>query len=752
MDAQSFQALEKSSTVLQFRLKQLLAIVEKPDTRFFGIMVDPNPTGESSTLHFHAFQFKPRSKHALFIECVVELQHAAIERVEVKEATMTKKKEVEQGNGEEKNVNRKGDAQNTDSPEAQNKPACEKKDGPVVSVEQEPSVKARGASSKSSGGKKRAKGKKVKVTLKKIEGKKLGLGIKNILPGPDGNDGGQYVSKVSDGGMAAETALKVGDQLVAVQGKNVKTMAHIEVLEILKKAIKSNTKSFTITIRRPPPEESDASSSDDDGIDVDSEADLLRNRINLDEVMGSPKEETLLIKTSDKKPIGIDLAGEDVKGKSCCVVSEIRPMGFVAEDGRLRVGDEIITINGKETKDLKLPEIATLFKDISSNGDTLELIIMTKPGPHSFADAACSDEGATLANKYEGNILEGDNRLSEGYSKRVLPHSDPRLTFDDTLSLWSEGDGESIDGKIKTNKRSRNKSGDILSSASSSTSTSRVKVAKKRIRLYKGLQGLGVVFSSKKNKVTGAAYGLIVKSIDLGGAIHDNGRITVGDRLLSIDGISVKNCSRVEGLAILEQASGHVTLEFAGKPSFGTQDGDSGVSKSRNRATTKLDDAEIDLEALSARLQTFQAKVDNFELDKYAPPEVQPPSFVEGKSIAQQLNPEREVRIKKMLKDYKMLQLTGKMENTTDIVNKTNSPRSSGSLPEGTQGQNDTGQGKDLKKMILKNHEEKHRENISVTDDMEYDTNRENLREAEGGMREGENRITTHIFHRHDSR
>merc|ERR1712093_493668 len=95
---------------------------------------------------------------------------------------------------------------------------------------------------------------------------------------------------------------------------------------------------------------------------------------------------------------------------------------------------------------------------------------------------------------------------------------------DDTMSLWSEStdksDAISLYGKIKYDNRLQSKRGGVPSSASSSTSTSRVNVTKKKIRVYKGLQGLGIEFTSKKNKIDGSLYGLVVKEIEIGGVIH----------------------------------------------------------------------------------------------------------------------------------------------------------------------------------------------------------------------------------------
>ncbi|XP_030757853.1 protein lap4 isoform X4 [Sitophilus oryzae] len=186
----------------------------------------------------------------------------------------------------------------------------------------------------------------------RIERSNAGLGL-SIAGGKGstpfkGDDEGIFISRVTDGGPADLAGLKVADKVVKVNGVDVTEVSHYDAVEVLKASgqtlvlevlrevtrlvrnkpeVISNNKPETYHITPPPP---------------------------LPPVENSVETKTILVHTTlirDSRGLGFSIAGgkgsQPFKADSDAIfVSRITDGGVADKDGKLALGDRVISING----------------------------------------------------------------------------------------------------------------------------------------------------------------------------------------------------------------------------------------------------------------------------------------------------------------------------------------------------------------------------------------------------------------------
>ena len=83
---------------------------------------------------------------------------------------------------------------------------------------------------------------------------------------------------------------------------------------------------------------------------------------------------------------------------------------------------------------------------------------------------------------------------------------------------------------------------------------------KHALLLDKGPQGFGFGLSSRDVLTDDHSQPIYIKSITSGGAAFVDGRLRIGDRLLSVDGVEVTGMRQGEVAGLLRAASGQVRL------------------------------------------------------------------------------------------------------------------------------------------------------------------------------------------------
>ncbi|XP_050424861.1 inaD-like protein [Adelges cooleyi] len=111
----------------------------------------------------------------------------------------------------------------------------------------------------------------------------------------------------------------------------------------------------------------------------------------------------VLEKGPGKKGLGFTIVGgkDSPKGAMGIFIKSILDNGQAADDGRLRPGDEILAVNGKDCQDLTHSEAITLFKSFKSGSIALHVCRRSKVSNRSAKAHSCS-------NLLDNNGVESD--------------------------------------------------------------------------------------------------------------------------------------------------------------------------------------------------------------------------------------------------------------------------------------------------------------------------------------------------------
>ena len=94
------------------------------------------------------------------------------------------------------------------------------------------------------------------------------------------------------------------------------------------------------------------------------------------------------------------------------------------------------------------------------------------------------------------------------------------------------------------------------------------------IELTKGSSGLGIGLTSRDVLTDNKSHPVYIKSIHSGGAAFHDGRLKLGDRLLSVNGVDVQGMRRPEVVQLLRDAESKVTLVVSRQEAVEEQDQD----------------------------------------------------------------------------------------------------------------------------------------------------------------------------------
>lgn len=188
-----------------------------------------------------------------------------------------------------------------------------------------------------------------------IERSRAGLGL-SIAGGKGstpfkGDDEGIFISRVTEKGPADLAGLRVGDKVLKVNGVSVITVSHYDAVEVLKASgailILEVSREVTRLVQ------------DSDAKSVLSNGSIVQPRIpsplppitpvNDDMVLHKMLIHTTLIR--DTRGLGFSIAGgkgsPPFKADSDAVyVSRITEGGIAQKDGKIAVGDKVVSING----------------------------------------------------------------------------------------------------------------------------------------------------------------------------------------------------------------------------------------------------------------------------------------------------------------------------------------------------------------------------------------------------------------------
>jgi C-terminal processing protease CtpA/Prc len=230
--------------------------------------------------------------------------------------------------------------------------------------------------------------------------------------------------------------------------------------------------------------------------------------------------------------LGLNLAGNRDLGIMSVFVVGIQPDSSVASDGRIRVGDELLEINGQVLHGRSHLNASAIIKSINTN--KIKVILLRREDyllhmavkPLKLPPVAFKADPSTLI----------ENKLPKNQAKSI-----------DQTSI-DEGDDESLSEAPTENH--------VAPTPQNDTSLDKFPNAK-TVELAKGNKGLG--FAIQEGSTDGQA-GIYVKTVTPGSVAAESGKFQVGDQVLSVDNQSIVEATYDKALELLRKTRGTVTL------------------------------------------------------------------------------------------------------------------------------------------------------------------------------------------------
>nr|XP_019594722.1 PREDICTED: multiple PDZ domain protein isoform X10 [Rhinolophus sinicus] len=340
------------------------------------------------------------------------------------------------------------------------------------------------------------------IELQKKPGKGLGLSIVGKR-----NDTGVFVSDIVKGGIAdADGRLMQGDQILMVNGEDVRNATQEAVAALLKCSLGTVTlevgriKAGSFHSERRPSQSSQMSegslssftfplsgSSTSESLETSSKNALAS------EIQGL---RTLEIKKGPGDSLGISIAGGvgSPLGDVPIFIAMMHPNGVAAQTQKLRVGDRIVTICGASTEGMTHTQAVNLLKNASGS---VEMQV----------------------------VAGGDVSVVTGHQQDAA-NSSLSFTGLTTSSIFQDDLGPP---------------------------------QCKSITLDRGPDGLGFSIVGGYGSPHGDLP-IYIKTVFAKGAASEDGRLKRGDQIIAVNGQSLEGVTHEEAVAILKRTKGTVTL------------------------------------------------------------------------------------------------------------------------------------------------------------------------------------------------
>ncbi|XP_076326101.1 partitioning defective 3 homolog isoform X3 [Tachypleus tridentatus] len=250
-------------------------------------------------------------------------------------------------------------------------------------------------------------------------------------------------------------------------------------------------------------------------------------------VKNEDRQNSVILK-NESGPLGIHVISDyDLHGRGMGIkVQGIEPGGRIDQDGRLCVGDRIISINGKSLFHVSFQKAQELFKDALKEPQVkIQLAKSSLP---------------------IGCVERNEERPLCFYTNFMV-HKELSRNEHQTIDLVDRQKQEGL----KTNVSSVETSKEIRPSLTLSQnfipliSNTRKIGQKILIHLMKGPFGFGFSITTRDNPAGGNCP-IYVKNILPKGAAVQDGRLNPGDRILEVNGVEMTGLSQTEAVRILK--------------------------------------------------------------------------------------------------------------------------------------------------------------------------------------------------------
>ncbi|KAJ7987654.1 hypothetical protein DPEC_G00328720 [Dallia pectoralis] len=247
-----------------------------------------------------------------------------------------------------------------------------------------------------------------------------------------------------------------------------------------------------------------------------------------------PEREVICVtlKKDPKLGVGIVIVGEDTAAKYDLgiFIASLVPGGPADNDGRIRPGGRLISLNHSSLEGVTFSEAAEIMQN------SPEEVVLIVSQPKVFLTPNNVRSPLLKYDEFLDEGRPGEDDLDEIVSVMLTPKTGSRLQLPDVRILNTQ------DG------------------CSAPSSMNYLRADEFSVELRKKAEGgIGIAISGGVN--TGSCQGGVrVKSLVCGSAAEQDGRIHLGDRLLEVDGIKVQGLTHQQAIECLEKTGEVVNL------------------------------------------------------------------------------------------------------------------------------------------------------------------------------------------------
>ncbi|XP_067313684.1 disks large homolog 3 isoform X12 [Pseudorasbora parva] len=227
------------------------------------------------------------------------------------------------------------------------------------------------------------------------------------------------------------------------------------------------------------------------------------------------------------KGLGFSIAGgignQHIPGDNSIYITKIIEGGAAQKDGRLQTGDRLLAVNNIILQDVRHEEAVAALKNTSD----MVYLKVAKPGPVHLNDMyAPPDYSSTFPTMVDNHVGHNSNMAYMGGMEPKPVYQPPQVT----PSRYSPVPRHMLGEEDFTREP-------------------------RKILLHKGSTGLGF------NIVGGEdGEGIFVSFILAGGPADLSGELRRGDRILSVNGVNLRNATHEQAAAALKRAGQTVTI------------------------------------------------------------------------------------------------------------------------------------------------------------------------------------------------
>lgn len=249
--------------------------------------------------------------------------------------------------------------------------------------------------------------------------------------------------------------------------------------------------------------------------------------------IGSEKE-ILVAEVHKLSGLGISLEGTvDVEGgqevRPHHYIRSVLPEGPVGQQGTLTAGDELLEVNEYRLHGLTHTEVVNILKQLPNRVRLVCARSNTDSGPRPVINLAQDREGFEARKIISGSL----NNLTT----LVKAQSDTSINTSSTATLTNNS------GQSK-----KSKSLECVSGLAMWQSKEDI------VELVKADQGLGFSILDYQDPIDPNGTVIVVRSLVPGGVAEKNGEISPGDRVMSVNGASIKNATLDQAVQALKGA------------------------------------------------------------------------------------------------------------------------------------------------------------------------------------------------------